>query len=461
MTRRRSALALAAVSVALLAMPTASYLRLYLDNPARPSILSRQGAPPVWPMLRASAAFYRDALGGGPRIDELRLEIAPEQLRRIVEKRAEAMRVGVLFASRRDLVPAALLSDGRRVAVEVRLKGDLQDHWARRRWSLRIEVQGDETVRGLRRFSLHPPWARGFHSEPLFFDLLRAAGFVVPRADFVDFAINGRHLGLMEVEEHFTADLLRYHRRPAGVLLKLDEDRLWQAWVENAVRLGTRWSLEVPKPEEADDWRNAEIDPFQGQEIRRSEALARDLARAKELIRGVMSDRLPPSAVFDPDLWGSFLAHCEIYGAPHMVLWNNLRFYFNPASGRIEPIGFDTGVLPERERRRLPAGVSFGCLGGDLRFSDTLVGDATLRRAFLQALETLDEEVHSAALETFLRRREARYLEVLRTEYPWLQPFDLAAARRRAVALRAIDEQNFSDHVPPLTRRRDPVRRVP
>ena len=67
--------------------------------------------------------------------------------------------------------------------------------------------------------------------EPVFFDLLRAEGLMAPRTDFVDFRLNGRHVGLMEVEEHFAAELPRSHGRPAGVLLRFDEDPLWRAWV--------------------------------------------------------------------------------------------------------------------------------------------------------------------------------------------------------------------------------------
>ena len=363
------------------------------------------------------------------------------------------MRRGVLFASRDDLVAARLRSGGRTVAVDVRLKGDLSDHWARRRWSLRVEVRGGEEVLGLQRFSLHPPWARGFHSEPLFFDLLRAAGVVAPRTEFVELTVNGRAIGLMEVEEHLTSGLLEHLGRPVGVLMKLDEERLWRAWVRAAEERGVPWSLAVPKPLAADDWRTAAIDPFGGQTIHGSPRRSAELARAGELLRGVASGAIAPSKAFDGELWGRFLAYCEVFGAPHMVLWNNLRFYFNPASDRIEPVAFDSGVLPERNRRLLGAGASFGCLGGDLEFADTLIGDETLRTAFLAALRDLDVTVHSPAFEAFLRRREAVYLRILRTEYPWLDPFDLDAARRRAASLRRIGEESFFDHVHPSRRR--------
>ena len=177
--------------------------------------------------------------------------------------------------------------------------------------------------------------------------------------------------------------------------------------------------------------------------------LSQDLERASYLLEGVAEGDIRPSAAFDVGLWANFLAHCEVFGAPHMLLWNNLRFYFNPESGRIEPVVFDTGVLPQRDRRLLLAGVSFGCLGGDMEFADTLVADAALRMAFLGALRALDEALQTASIETLVRTHEMRYLALLRTEFPWLKVFDLEAAKRRAVSLRGIGEGNFDDHVHP------------
>ncbi|MEM7354055.1 MAG: CotH kinase family protein, partial [Acidobacteriota bacterium] len=380
---------LAAVLAASVALPLAMYFRDYLDNPLRPSVASVETWGVVWPMLRAAPAYYGDRVGGGD-VERLALRLSAKSSRRIAAKRAEAIRRGVLFASREDFVPAALEVGRRTVAVDVRLKGDLGDHWARRRWSLRVEVEDGGEVLGLRRFSLHPPWVRGFHTEPLFFDLLRSVGLIAPRTAFVELVINGRDIGLMGVEEHLASALVQAHQRPPGVLLKLDEAPLWQAWVRAAEVRGVPWSLAVPKPRVEDDWRNAPIDPFERRALRRSPERSAELARASQLLRGVAAGAIAPSAAFDAGLWGRFLAYCEVFGAPHMVLWNNLRFYFNPLSGRLEPVAFDSGVLPERDHRQLPAGASFICLGGHMEFTDTLVADPVVRDAFLKALRTLE-----------------------------------------------------------------------
>ena len=434
--------------------PVTDYLRLYVDNPLRPSLRSKATLSVLAKMAAAVPAYYLDKVRSAPRIEALALSIRPDHLGKLSDQRAEALRVGVLFASRKDRVPATLQVGGHRVEVRVRLKGDLSDHWAHDRWSLRVETEDGRRVLGLRRFSLHPPWARGFHTEPLFFDWLRAEGMLAPRADFVDFTLNGRHLGLMEIEEHPSAEMLSFHGRPSGVLFKLDESRLWREWVRAARRQGVRWSPRVLKPAAADDWRFAPIDPFEGSTLRASASLSRDLDRVSRRLAGLRAGELVPSAVFDAESWGRFLAHCEIFGAPHMALWNNLRFYADPATGLIEPVAFDTAVMPERDHRLRGRVVSFSCFGGDLELTKTMMDDPVMREAFLRALRDLDHKIHSAAAAAFFREREERYLQVLRLEYPWLGSWNLAAARKRAAALRAISEKSFEDHVHPPRRLR-------
>ncbi len=436
----------AGVAMILVAVPMADYLSLYLANPLRPSVLSRTTLAAVPKMVLAVPAYYRHALAGESQIVELGLRIEARDFQKIADKRREALEVGVLFSSRQDLVPAALPWHAQDLNARVRLKGDLSDHWAGNRWSLRVEVDGDDLL-GMRRFSLHAPWARGFHLEPLFLDVLRSSGFLAPRADIVDLSINGRHIGLMEIEGHIGSELLTGSVRPRGIFLKLDEDRLWREWVAGAERLGVPWSIEVPKPKEADNWRTARIDAFEMREIRASESLSAHHARATELLQGAMDGELSPSEVFDAERWGAFLAHCDIFGATHMVLWNNLRFYFDPTSDRLEPVAFDTGVLPGRQRQALATGVSLDCVGGELALTTALVADPVIRSAFIQALRRLDPQVQAEPFEDFLRERERRYLGALGTDYPWLHSFDLDAVRRRAAALQVIDEDNFENHV--------------
>ena len=53
-----------------------------------------------------------------------------------------------------------------------------------------------------------------------------------------------------------------------------------------------------------------------------------------ETLRGLASEKLRPSEVFDVDSIGRFLAVADLWGAWHVLRWHNIRFYVNPLGNR-------------------------------------------------------------------------------------------------------------------------------
>ncbi len=437
--------ALLAGAALAVAVPGAGYLRAWYDIPSsqRPSLDEPAGRRALLSMARAVPEAWSRALRGGPRFPApefvrfpgaeerppldpaIDLEIAREELARLVEKRDEALEMGVLYASSDDLVPAVLRADGRARHVEVRLKGDLVDHMEGRRWSMRVIVR-DGSVRGMRRFSLQAPWTRGFQLEPLFLDYLRERGVLAPRHSLVPLSINGRPLGLMGLEEHFAPQLLEAQARQPSVIFKLEEDDFWRAWTALA-----------PHTPDFDNWRSAEVGVFQEATVRRSESLERLRRVGTGLLRGWMDGSLAPSEVLDVRSWAELLAACELFGAAHAVTWNNLRFYLNPLTLRFEPVAFDADVVPP-----LP-GAGLVCQGGRLALTTAVLEDPALRAAFLRALHA-DAERLDQDLDQWIVSQEQAYRALLRTEFPWLLPLDVDGLRRRAAELAAIDESNIA-----------------
>jgi hypothetical protein len=185
--------------------------------------------------------------------------------------------------------------------------------------------------------------------------------------------------------------------------------------------------------------------------MERIPAMKQQMEVAFGLLRSVAEDRLPWSEVFDPGLWGRFLAACELWSAPHMTHWNNLRFYLNPLTLRLEPIAFDaSGESPTSE--------GFQCMGGVHAMMTALIQDPALRTAFLESARELGEWVESPEFEVWLREREASYLPLLRGEFPWLHPYPLQELRQRARTLRTVSEENFTGYLPLAPERAMPHR---
>ena len=129
-------------------------------------------------------------------------------------------------AIRRDVkVPAVLRLDSERTAVKLRLKGDRALHWASpERWSFRVEVKGDKTFLGMKRFSLHHAVARNYVYEWLFHTVLKREGIIGLRYRFVTLHVNGTSQGIYALEENFDKRLLENNKRREGPILKFAED---------------------------------------------------------------------------------------------------------------------------------------------------------------------------------------------------------------------------------------------
>ena len=73
---------------------------------------------------------------------------------------------------------------------------------------------------------------------------------------------------------------------------------------------------------------------------------------ARKLLDSYRKNEILASSVFDIKKMSKYVAAINIFSGFHGVNWNNMRFYFNPKTSRLEPIaydsnsGFSPGVSP-------------------------------------------------------------------------------------------------------------------
>jgi len=362
--------------------------------------------------------------------ERIHLDIAFKGLEKLRAKRAEALRLGNLIASDDDFVKATIRHRGESVRTTIRLKGDLLDHLEGDKWSFRVHTRKSEQLFGMRRFSLQSPAARDHQGEPIFLEHLKKEGVLSPRYFFVDVSVNGKDIGVMAIEEHFSKELLESQQRKEGVILRFDESPFWM----NRNLNGTFGPYSNPYV--------AMIKPFRSSKIAKSELLSGDLDAAIGLLRGFMDGDLAPHDVFDVVRMARFMAVVEVWNAHHALGWHNLRFYYNPLIARLEPVGFD-GHLKAR-----PIGPGLAVHSG--YFMPLLLEDPRFRAVFVRELSRIASELADGGLADWARERERDLLPRLQEgiEYVDLLPIDRAVARARRLAL--IDEDNFDHFMPPL-----------
>ena len=121
---------------------------------------------------------------------------------KLLDVRRAALAEGFLTSD--EYVPAVITYRGKKANVQLRLKGDMANqHLAGEQWSFRVKVRGEDTLLGMKRFSLHHPRARYYLSEWVFHKIHQLEGFVALRYEFLFLTVNGKNLGLYALEEHF------------------------------------------------------------------------------------------------------------------------------------------------------------------------------------------------------------------------------------------------------------------
>lgn len=380
----------------------------------------------IWLILLISARF---ADGGSSRmyrfpdytdkeLDVLDIKLSPRAWDRLEAVRAEALKTGILVTGDEDRVKAQLRYKGQKIPARLRLKGDWVDHLRGKKWSFRVSLKSGESWNRLVTFSLMTPEARDFLHEWVYHKLLEKADVLTPRYGFLHLRINGKSYGIYTWEEHFEKQLVEYKHRREGPLMKLSEDALWtmrQVEKENVCKFIDHKTM-----------RNAaDIQPFKLSKTLASPVLAKEFAEARELVYQYQHHTAPASDIFDIDLMGRYYAIVDLTRTYHALIWHNQRFYYNPVTGRLEPIGFD-GDAGENPRYTLKA--PFLGLGKP--------NDTRRPRNNPIVMRLFDDPALTA--------RYRKYLELYSSE-AWLAAFEQEIAAERD-ALEALLQREFKGY---------------
>lgn len=358
-------------------------------------------------------------------IPKIVIDVKFKDMAKLRQQRYWAVKRGILLQGDSDFVPASIRYGDKNIRVKLRLKGDWTDHLEGNKWSFRIHVKGKKHLFGMRRFSIQHPKTRGYQGEALVNETLRHMGVIAPRYFFVNVVLNGDDIGIMAVEEHSSKELLEANGRRESVIIRFDESQFWAA-------------VAGPLKDENsafNSFRNAQIDAFGSSRIAKSTILSSLNATATGLLRSFVEGELPASEVFDVELMGRFLAVEELWGTHHALAWHNQRFYLNPISLKLEPIGFDAS--PQSQ----------AAIGTEKIHNQPIVAallkDPEIYSAYKAALKQLATEILDGSLLDILKARERRHLPILQSEFFLLQPvdYDDLEARARHV-LATVDEKD-------------------
>jgi len=348
-------------------------------------------------------------------VPRLFFDIKFKRAQKLERKRAEALKRGQLVQNKDDFVLAKIRYLDRTIPVKLRLKGDWVDHLQGEKWSFRIHTRKKDHLLGMRRFSIQNPATRGYQGEVIFFKTLSRLGVLVPRYRFVDVVINGKAVGIMALEEHFSKEMLEFNGRREGVIIRFDEDLLWKDLLLNGPPLGKG---------PYGHYQNAPIKAFRTSRILKSTRLTAQYLSAVGLLRGFLNKSLSASQVFDVDLLAAYLATVQLWGTQHAVIWHNQRFYYNPITAKLEPVAFDASIQNQAKPGLI--------VDQQRKLMAEMLKDPLVFKSYERHLQQLIKQVMDGSLIKELKETEKTHLRALQKEYYFMRPYDFSYLGRRA-----------------------------
>lgn len=89
----------------------------------------------------------------------------------------------------------------------------------------------------------------------------------------------------------------------------------------------------------------APIDAFQTRNISEDSTLKKQFLIAKDLLESFRLGTLKVDEVFDSEKLAMLFAVVDLFGYQHAMAYGNIRFYYNPVTSLLEPIGYDQQTL--------------------------------------------------------------------------------------------------------------------
>ena len=254
-----------------------------------------------------------------PKIENINIDIDQKNLLKLEFQRKNRSEVnGSNEKMKKKLskyAKANLKYKNKKIAIKLRVKGDRKIHYDEvASTSYKIDLKNGKRLWGLEEFSLQKPIVRNYVYEYIFQKLNHELGNLSLNYKLVDLTINGINHGVYSIEEGFTKELLERHGKRNGPIYGIKDD------------------LSGAYP-------NVIYDSYSEMKwVVNDEGLLRSgygiLNNIKENGRGFKNH-------IDWDAWGKFFATTDLVEAYHGALAKSVRIYYNPVSGKIEPISFD------------------------------------------------------------------------------------------------------------------------
>ena len=305
------------ISIIIISIPTLIVFKSSTFKISKANFLDKISRSGRYNYIHLPQIIYESIKANFSSFEKIDLEISFEDILLIENLRTKSVTKGDLPP--RHLIPRINLiitNKNNKYNGDARLKGDRIEHYENKKTtSYKIELDRDNYLFGMKKFSIQKPVIRNYVHEWIFHELANDFGIIKLKYKFVDLSINGEDYGLFVLEEGFGKELIERNKRRSGPIFSLNEDL-------NYSNIDPVFEIYNKK-----FWEKKENEPL---------ALI-----ASQKLKDFFNKKIEAKDIFDLDKWASYFAIVDLTGTSHGALLKSVKFYYNPLNGLFEPIPFD------------------------------------------------------------------------------------------------------------------------
>ncbi len=319
--------------------------------------------------------------------DQLDISIKHLDFQKLAYQAQEAEKLGYIASHlKEDYVPATIKFKEKTYKVKLRLKGLELKHLQPEKWSLKIKVKNN-TIKGLSEFAIQAPPTRAYLNEWIYHKFLGHENLLHLKTDFVNVSLNGKDIGVFNLEESFNKTVLERNQRREGLIFRI---------IKGGTKVYGANSIKEKRLKHANH-----------------------IGLVSQVAYDFMKGKLTTSEVFDVDKTARYFAVSDLFGGIHGHLELNFPMYFNPINHRFEPIGYDANSgMQYVEGSNGIAGSWHGAwTAGDRLLGKRIFSDTAFYKVYVAELEKLNKSYYEKILDS-LENDLSTKLSVLYKSYP-------------------------------------------
>jgi len=251
------------------------------------------------------------------KLEKLDLKISFENTLILENLRNKSILSGSLPpADKMPKIKTKIVFNQKEFSADIRLKGDRKAHFIdREKSSYRLELDRNQHLFGIKKFSLQKPRVRNYAHEWIFHELSSEQGIIKIKYDFINLSINGDDKGLYVIEEGFGKELIERNKRRNGPIFSLDED-IYGFYDKPVFEIYNKKYWQKPENNFTANVASQKLHDF-------------------------FDNKSNVEEVFDLEKWAAYFAVVDLTANYHGALLKSVKLYYNPLNGLFEPIPFD------------------------------------------------------------------------------------------------------------------------